>query len=438
VADLASDLPTAQAADAWLAARGGWRTPSLPPILRATFELDTRRARSRSGGIIGLVGAVVALAFYPALASVAGPSAIATVNLLYLGIAIPVTLVASALVLLNPRPALRESLLALPSIVTPAVITYLFIAGGSTLTDLYLVGMILLMLFATVTVQLRFAAAALVACVVTALFVTGVAHSKITPDQRTLVELIGISCAFYMLVANWRINSEQRHTYVLTLRERLRRQVLSQENRALDALARRDPLTGLANRRGYDAWLQASWGTAGGAADRIGLIMVDVDHFKKYNDYYGHPAGDLCLARVAACLREQLRDTTDLVARVGGEEFAVILPGSTAQACVAVAARLREAVASMALPHLGNGRGAVVTISCGCASLYAEAAVTVQELCAAADAALYLAKEGGRNRVCLADPAARLTAAPPPAAPPPAAPPPAANEQVEQTARETG
>ncbi len=429
VADIASDIPTAQAADAWLAARGGWLTPSLPPTLRATFELDTRRARSRSAGIIGLVGAVVALAFYPALASVADPAALGTVRFLYLGVTIPVILLAAAWVLLDPHPVLRESLLALPSIVTPAVITYLFIVSGKALTDLYLVGMILLMLYATVTIQLRFAAAALVACVVTALFVTGVAYSKISADQRALVDLIGIACAFYMLVANWRINSEQRHTYVLTLRERLRRQVLSQENRELDALARRDPLTGLANRRGYDAWLQASWGRAGGAAERIGLIMVDVDHFKKYNDFYGHPAGDLCLARVAACLREQLRDTTDLVARVGGEEFAAILPGSTAQACVAVAARLREAVASMAVPHLGHGRGAVVTISCGCASLYAEAAVTVQELCAAADAALYLAKEGGRNRVCLADPAAtRLTAPPPPAA----------NEEVEPAARETG
>jgi len=406
VADVGLHESLAATADAWLVKRSAWRARRLPAPLRAAFEADTRRARSRAAGTTGLIGGLFAAAFYPTLAA-ATPGLLVQVQALYLGLALPVVFVTSLLVLLNPRPWLRETLLVVPSLVTPCVLTILFVWGDAAhpqqqLTELYLTGMILVTLFATVTLQLRFAAAVLVAVASFVLFALAVHNAAdIAMLFRNGIDLIFLGCAGYMLLANWRIHAEQRDNYVFAARDRWQAAALSVENRALDELARRDPLTGLANRRAYDTWLHTTWLHAREATTQVGLIMVDVDHFKKYNDFYGHPAGDACLRKVALCLREQLRDTTDLVARVGGEEFAVILPGADDEACRLIGLRLRAAVEALGLPHLGQALEARVTISCGCASLAALSA-TSPDLCAEADAALYLAKEAGRNRVCVA------------------------------------
>jgi diguanylate cyclase (GGDEF)-like protein len=402
LADPAMDLLTAQIADIWLASRSGWRVPPLSPVLRAAFERDTRRARSRSGGIVGLVGAAVALALYPILLT-AVPALRAQVNLLFLGLAIPVIIATSILVLFDPRPVLRECLLALPSLVCPAVVTWLYVQRPAGVTDLYLTGMILLMLFPTVTIQLRFALAAPVAAGIIALFAFGVhATPGIDANGREGLDVIGAVCCGYTLLANWRINTAQQYAYVLTLRERLRRRVLSHENRELDELARRDALTGLANRRAYDAWLAAAWQRAASEGKPLGLIVVDVDHFKLYNDFYGHPAGDVCLQTVAKCLRDEMRDTTDLVARIGGEEFAMILPAVSLRTCGDIAERLRRAIASLELPHFGVATDGLLSISLGAASLTPHPAQSPRDLTAAADRALYAAKQGGRDCVYLA------------------------------------
>jgi diguanylate cyclase (GGDEF)-like protein len=281
-----------------------------------------------------------------------------------------------------------------------AVITCLFIWSQEPITEMFVTGMILMMLFATVTMQLRFEICVLTVAVIMALFAAGVQSApNLKQTYRHALDVIGVGCAAYMLVANWRIETEQQHNYVLTLRERQRRHALAQQNLALNALAWSDALTGIANRHAYESWLQSSWANARQAGETLGLITIDVDHFKSYNDYYGHPAGDRCLREVADCLREQLRGTTDLLARVGGEEFAVILPRATPDICGQVAARLRDAVAALGVRNLGRGQGAIVTVSCGCASGMSDVAA----LCAAADSALYSAKQAGRHRVCVAN-----------------------------------
>jgi diguanylate cyclase (GGDEF)-like protein len=234
------------------------------------------------------------------------------------------------------------------------------------------------------------------------------------PDLQMNLFLTSLISGVYMLMANWRMHTEQQRSFVLGLHERLRRQDLFQRNLELDELVRRDALTGLANRRAYDAWLRNSWRQARGTGASLGLIVIDVDWFKAYNDFYGHPAGDTCLQAIARCLRDQLRGTSDRVARIGGEEFAVLLPGLGGELCADVAERLRAAVATLELPHLDNEVSRIVTISCGAASLPTGEPMTQGDLVAAADAALYHAKQTGRNRVCLADAAPLQAGAPPP------------------------
>ncbi len=166
-------------------------------------------------------------------------------------------------------------------------------------------------------------------------------------------------------------------------------------NRRLRRMSLLDPLTGLANRTALDRALARAWRHAGPVA----AVMVDVDHFKEYNDSLGHGEGDLCLRRLAELFSAATRQPRDVVARYGGEEFVLLLPGTDLRAAEEVAERLRESVEAAAIPHPGNGTCDHVTVSLGVAATGNPANGLPEELIAAADRALYRAKAGGRNRV---------------------------------------
>lgn len=168
---------------------------------------------------------------------------------------------------------------------------------------------------------------------------------------------------------------------------------------ALEQLARRDALTGLANRRCFDDTLQAEWARSQRHKQPLSLLMVDVDNFKQYNDANGHLGGDDCLRRIALAVSGEMR-TNDLVARYGGEEFAVILPNESLKGAAAVAERIRRRVEGMRLPNpLAPQR--LVTVSIGAATALDPVGMDAHELVAIADAALYRAKHLGRNRISL-------------------------------------
>jgi diguanylate cyclase (GGDEF)-like protein len=172
---------------------------------------------------------------------------------------------------------------------------------------------------------------------------------------------------------------------------------LAEANAGLSELATIDPLTGLPNRRLFDERLAAEWARASAQGKSLGLIAIDIDHFKQYNDSFGHPAGDECLKQVAAAI-DSARRAIDVAARMGGEEFAILLPGADAASTAAVAERVRRAVEALALQH-PHAQGALVTISAGTAVASPADMADCSELIAAADSALYAAKASGRNRV---------------------------------------
>ncbi len=173
----------------------------------------------------------------------------------------------------------------------------------------------------------------------------------------------------------------------------------AEANALLTDLAECDPMTGLANRRRFDRLLALEWRRAQREHQPLALLMVDVDHFKRYNDRYGHPAGDLCLKRLSVILSEAARRPGDLAVRMGGEEFALLLPNTGMAGAAAIAAGLREALTQAAIPH-ADGVCGQVTLSLGAAvarPTYAE--LDPSTLVGAADQALYRAKLAGRDQV---------------------------------------
>ena len=174
---------------------------------------------------------------------------------------------------------------------------------------------------------------------------------------------------------------------------------LTEANRKLERLSMRDALTGIANRRQFDARLAETWARQGRDGAPLALLLADVDCFKALNDSAGHLRGDECLRLLARICERFAVHEHDLVARFGGEEFVLLLPGRTVEAAIAQGEALRRAVAEEALAHPASPLAPHVTISVGVAALVPSADGSTQQLVAAADRAMYDAKAGGRDRV---------------------------------------
>ncbi|GAB2854325.1 hypothetical protein GCM10027277_23550 [Pseudoduganella ginsengisoli] len=159
-----------------------------------------------------------------------------------------------------------------------------------------------------------------------------------------------------------------------------------------------DGLTGIANRRHFDVAIDKELRRAKRYGNALSMLMIDIDHFKPYNDHYGHQQGDQCLIQVAVALATMLQRSTDLLARYGGEEFAIILPDTDAQAAYMLAETMRTRVISLNLPH-EKSPAQLVTVSIGIATMCAADQYDVPGLINAADRALYSAKHAGRNCV---------------------------------------
>jgi diguanylate cyclase (GGDEF)-like protein len=172
---------------------------------------------------------------------------------------------------------------------------------------------------------------------------------------------------------------------------------LEVKNRHLMQLSSLDGLTGIANRRQFDMTLKRDWERHCRERTPLSLLMIDIDHFKAYNDHYGHQKGDECLKEVAQALQTSILRKLDLVARYGGEEFAAILNDDHHGAAL-VAKRIQTAINALEVEHLHSKTSLVVTVSIGIASTVGNNFNTIEELLGAADKALYAAKEQGRNR----------------------------------------
>lgn len=300
-------------------------------------------------------------------------------------------------------PVLVECLVLISAVFAAACLAYILAATHSPTGQYYHVGLMLVVIYANMVQRLRFWYALACSLLILAMHIGGVLmvpafnHRLILP----VISLVGATVVF-TLMANYAMERDERQRYLLSLRQKHLLGELDVVHQRLQNLARVDVLTGAFNRRHLQEYLGQTWQRAQHGQGEVAVIMLDVDHFKKYNDRYGHPAGDRCLVQVVEAMQACLRRPGDLVARYGGEEFIAVLPQTNAELARQAAERIRRAVQALQLRHEASDTAEVVTVSVGVAGASATAGHSESELIAAADAALYQAKHAGRNRVATA------------------------------------
>jgi diguanylate cyclase (GGDEF)-like protein len=223
--------------------------------------------------------------------------------------------------------------------------------------------------------------------------------------QTRIFYLICVLVLALGLLAIWRIS-----VYQLKARERKltglvakRTEELKKANDELQSLANSDGLTKIGNRRRFEEFLSGEWHRATRFKTEISLILLDIDHFKLFNDTYGHLIGDECLQKVAEALAETIKRPTDLVARFGGEEFAIILGGTDSEGAITIAKQAIENIKNLKIPHSKSETSEFLTISLGIATTFAKSEISEASLIDIADKALYQAKANGRNQMVAFD-----------------------------------
>jgi len=295
----------------------------------------------------------------------------------------------------------RELFVASSAVIASLIHIYLCLTSQSDNAQAYMVGLCMIIFYTNVFSRIRFWVSLALNAVQLGLFMASCLlfaqpHWTLLAPTGLVLASTATFTAYYL----YGLEYEDRHNYLLSLRQRELNSQLTLANDELERVSRTDALTQVANRRHFDEFFSQVWSRAVHDNEQVAILMLDVDHFKQYNDLYGHPAGDACLVSVAHALRQSVRRPGDLVARYGGEEFIVLLYRATAEQVQTAAERVRASVEALNLQHQGSPLHGRVTVSLGLASVRAgERQASPQRLIQQADEALYQAKNRGRNRV---------------------------------------
>ena len=374
------------------------RLLGFSPAVEARFERDTGEARVahlRRSIVIGLMFydtyCLSDLLLRPEVAWVAIGLRLLLITPVSLGLAWAVGRVSAGW---------RETLMTFGMINVSALPILLFWLSDERLNGYAFIEIPLTFVFGAMMLVLRFPQTLLYLSVTLAMTLVAIAaKASLGFDLAAAYILQAVTGASFVLYGNHLVEFARRTAFLTALGEILRSEELETDRREFAALSSTDALTGLANRRRLDAVL-ADWDAAA-REERpvIGVVMIDVDHFKLFNDAYGHLSGDACLRRVAAAIAAHVRDDRDLAVRYGGEEFVVLMRSCDEASLAQAAERLRGAIEALCIPHRSRAdRMPFVTASLGAACTQGFEACTTEALLAGADAALYRSKRAGRNR----------------------------------------
>ena len=370
---------------------------TFPAELEAIYEVDTKYTRVRE-----LTATVTASIVLMVLITATDRTFVPDMGLggLYIRLTASVVIGAAILSFRHLPGPRRELVLSTVAYVAVFALASVPLLSRSAQAPYGLFVWIFAMIYCNTTTPLRFRSALpfTLLCVVSMAILTPLS-GRVNKDLSDALTFLAVVGAMFSLIANYRMERSIRLSYLLASKEALR---LAKSNRNCDQLAflsKTDALTGLSNRGYFDCHLDDLFASSTGLGLRVGLILIDVDHFKKYNDYYGHPAGDVCLRSIAAVITEIIRGKKGFGFRYGGEEFGALLLEVSGGTTESIAERIRLAVEREAIVHGGRVDGfEIVTVSAGVASAAIGDGGTTKELILRADASLYQAKKAGRNR----------------------------------------
>lgn len=381
--------------------------PIFPSALEERFEQDTAERRSKRLWLEGLI-AILLFDLFLIADYFSSPADFRRAFVVRMLIITPLCLIVNASVLQRPGKTVRETSIAFAA--SLAGLTQLYLESNkSAAASAYVQPAVLaVVLFINIVMRLRFPYA-----VVTSMVMLGgdgifLHMDKMLTHQEKILGIgLAIGTIAITLVANYSVNREERLNYLLKLRDELMVRDLNRLNAQLLRRSESDALTGLPNRHSFDTQYAELWKRSIASGTALSVIVIDVDHFKKLNDRYGHLYGDEVLRRIGSLLQQALRAKDDFVARFGGEEFVILLPATPQIAAVHVAERVRKMVELAGFPALDASQqpydsNTVATVSCGIATAYPVPHDAADRLLEAADKAMYKAKANGRNCVCCA------------------------------------
>ncbi|MER2605299.1 MAG: diguanylate cyclase [Siculibacillus sp.] len=367
--------------------------------LERRYEGEVGAARSRRMATAALWFAVV-WALVPLVDSRMVGDVLPLSIFLNLCVVVPAGLATAHLTARGCGPALREGLASMLVVVAVAAVLTVHAASASPLAVHHHWLASLPILYGNVVLRPRLLPATIASSTALVLYGSAMVMGDLPAPVAVMATIDMTVTVALTLVAGFLMERELRRAWLSKLRSELTAHRLTHRNDELRQLSHVDTLTGLANRRALDLRLVEVAGWSRTRGEPIAALMIDVDHFKQFNDRYGHKEGDRCLIAVARAACEQVRRKEDLIGRFGGEEFLVLLPGADLTVAARVAERIRRSVETLEIAHAGGVAGGVVTVSIGCMSGVVDDDWTIDHILESADSALYAAKRRGRNRVC--------------------------------------
>jgi diguanylate cyclase (GGDEF)-like protein len=398
----------------------GQRWLRFSPTLERQFQLDTSKQRFMyliGCQVLGVISLWIGIAneknVIPATVNQVMPGWIAVMAFF------STTIIVQALVGIRTmsRGWLMDWTCALNGLVIAVGIVLATNSDPTLMASVHAANVVLVVMWFCVLCRLRMRVA-LTATLATALMYIALAKAP-SPSQKLIYLFISQNLFFttvFSLGVAYFLEYRERRTYLLRKHELVQQDLLAQARERLHELAIQDPLTGLHNRRQFGASFDVAWSQAVFARHPVGLLMVDIDYFKLYNDTYGHPVGDGCLKAVAAVLSQVATEEGGSAARIGGEEFLLLLPTASLEAVQRAGQAVCERIRAASVEHKTSKVAPHVTVSVGGAWAQPTKQVNIevvrQTMMSEADAALYQAKEAGRNRAVVREEAVAALEAP--------------------------